>query len=991
MLEASLSLIVLGVLAVVTAVLFRRRSVQEQKGAEQLRLAVAEGQTVPLSLHPVIDPTLCVGSFSCIKACPEGEIIGVVDGVATLVEAAHCIGHARCAVECPVGAIKLVFGTAERGVDLPDVDEKFETNRPGVFIIGELGGMGLIKNALRQGLVLGKVLKQRLKKSDAETGGVDVVVIGAGPAGIAAAASLKEQGLTVRVFEQETLGGAVAHYPRGKVVMTEQIVMPNYGAFGRSLLSKEDLLGEMRALVKANRIHVDEGQKVTGIEGTAPHFVVTTAQGKKVPCRAVALAIGLRGSPRKLDVDGEDQAKVVYRLIDPEQYHGRNVLVVGGGDSAVEAAVQLVEESTAKVTISYRQASFAKVKPRNRERITALIDDGRVKALFNTEVSSIEQRHVRLVRVGENDGEKKHDKGDKNDDKRREGRPPPSREFPPPASLPAAMATTLADTTADGGDDFDPHAVTDPGVVGGKLQKAIAALPTRQPAARDGRIHDRATIVFDPAAGGAPNPKRAKRPGDDAADVGSARTVVWDSRGDDDSDDDDDASRHSSSSQKKKGDLNVTGSFRARILEELSGGRLKRPALPPVDVATATTAPEGDVDAPRAPKAKVTIKVKEASARLSPLARVLGRDRRAVDDEPRSDGASTGLAARASKKEIKLKNDDVIVCAGGELPSGFLKAVGVQTRRYQGDERSTVGARNRPTKAELEAKSRRRLALTLFAIGASIIAGLLFIGREYYWLPLDEREHSPLHELLKPSGLWGHGVGVAATLFMLANFIYALRKRWRPLKGKASIRTWLTFHMFVGIMSPLVIAFHAAFLVNNLLAVWTWVALSIVVGTGIFGRFLFRLVPAQAGKLLAVAEIRERVSVMEKVLTPHLQRTKNVAEVTRIFDMAKTQPAERTVVRAMLREPPGRKQLMQSIEGARTHFDDDGEFHLFKESLLKISWARTQIALYAKLKRVFRLWLVFHVVIAVFMVVLIGMHVAVTTYLGFGEFFRPGA
>jgi hypothetical protein len=275
-------------------------------------------------------------------------------------------------------------------------------------------------------------------------------------------------------------------------------------------------------------------------------------------------------------------------------------------------------------------------------------------------------------------------------------------------------------------------------------------------------------------------------------------------------------------------------------------------------------------------------------------------------------------------------------------------------------------------------------------VGASILAGLLLIGREYYWLPLDEREQSPLHDLLKPSGLWGHGVGVAATTFMLANFVYALRKRWRPLKGKASIRTWLTFHMFVGVMSPLVIAFHAAFLVNNLLAVWTWVALSVVVGTGIFGRFLFRLVPAQAGKVLAVAEIRERVADMEKVLAPHMQRTKNVAEVTRIFDLAKAQPAERTVVGAMLREAPGRKQLMKSIEGARSHFDDEGEFHLFKESLLKISWARTQIALYAKLKRVFRLWLVFHVVIAIFMVVLIGLHVAVTTYLGFGEFFRPG-
>ncbi|MBM4279367.1 MAG: FAD-binding protein [Deltaproteobacteria bacterium] len=976
MLEASLSLLVLGVLAVVTAVLFRRRSVQEQKGAEQLRLAVAEGQTVPLSLHPVIDPTLCVGSFSCIKACPEGEIIGVVDGVATLVEAAHCIGHARCAVECPVGAIKLVFGTAERGVDLPDVDEQFETNRAGVYIIGELGGMGLIKNALRQGLVLGKVLKQRLKKSDAENGGVDVVVVGAGPAGIAAAAALKEQGLTVRVFEQETLGGAVAHYPRGKVVMSEQIVMPNYGAFGRSLLSKEELLEEMRTLVKANRVAVEEGQKVTSIGGTAPRLVVITAQGKRVPCRAVALAIGLRGSPRKLGVDGEDLPKVVYRLIDPEQYHDRNVLVVGGGDSAVEAAIQLAEESTAKVTISYRQAGFGKVKPRNRERITALIDDGRVKALFNTEVSAIEPRHIRLAPAGDKPEKAPASRSSAADKApRREEHDPGVRGVAPSSAQPPTRPVNASD--GDAGDDavgaFGAQAIPDP------LRAAIAALPDRK-----GPIHDRATVVFDAAAARDALADR-KPPGAGDGDVRNARTVVWDSR----SGADVREAKAARSASTQKRDLNITGSFRARILDELSGAR-RRPAPSPAEVeAAATTVPEADDPMP-APATRV----REVSARLSSsISRVVGHGRaQSVDGvEAPSAGASASLAAVAGRKETRLRNDDVIVCVGGELPSGFLTAVGVQTRRYQGDERSAFGTRNRPSKAELEEKGRRRLALTLFAVGVSILMGLVLIGREYYWLPLEEREESPLHDLLKPSGLWGHGVGLAATTFMLANFLYALRKRWRPLKGKASIRTWLTFHMFVGIMSPLVIAFHAAFLVNNLLAVWTWIALTVVVGTGIFGRFLFRLVPAQAGKILAVAEIRERVSDMEKVLTPHMQRTKNVAEVTRIFDLAKTQPAEKTVVGAMLREPPARKQLLKSIEGARTHFDDQGEFDLFKESVLKISWAKTQIALYAKLKRVFRLWLVFHVVIAVFMVVLIGLHVAVTTYLGFGDAFRPGA
>jgi Pyruvate/2-oxoacid:ferredoxin oxidoreductase delta subunit len=167
MIELVISVVVGTVLLTVMLIQVRRNKKASDRGKEQLRLAQAEGQTVPLSLHPVIDPTLCVGSFSCIKACPEGEIIGVVDGVATLVEAAHCIGHGTCATECPVGAIKLVFGTAEMGIDLPKADESFESSRAGVYIIGELGGMGLIKNALRQGLVLGGVLKDRLKKSQA--------------------------------------------------------------------------------------------------------------------------------------------------------------------------------------------------------------------------------------------------------------------------------------------------------------------------------------------------------------------------------------------------------------------------------------------------------------------------------------------------------------------------------------------------------------------------------------------------------------------------------------------------------------------------------------------------------------------------------------------------------------------------------------------------------------------------------------------------------
>ncbi len=366
-----------------------RRFVRARRDEQVLREKIEKNQHIPKSLHPVVDTDICIGSLSCLKACPEGDILGIVDHAARLVHADHCIGHGRCAAECPVGAIKLVFGTAERGVDLPEVDEFFESSRPGVHIVGELGGMGLIKNAVIQGLQCADRLAETLGQ------GGEVLVVGAGPAGLATALGLKARGVAYRLVEQDSVGGSVAHYPRRKVAMTEPVELPLYGRFGKKLITKEELLaGWDRVIAKAG-LRIEQGVKVTGVEGEDGRFRVQTSAGT-VSAAKVVLAIGRRGTPRKLGVPGEEAEKVVYGLKDPEQYDGARVLVVGGGDSALEAAIQLATESSAAVAISYRSPEFGRCREANRTRLAQLVEQGKVQALMASQVTAVDPEEVRL-------------------------------------------------------------------------------------------------------------------------------------------------------------------------------------------------------------------------------------------------------------------------------------------------------------------------------------------------------------------------------------------------------------------------------------------------------------------------------------------------------------------------------------------------------------------------------------------------------------------
>ncbi len=356
------------------------------------------GLTEPASLHPVIDPALCLGCAACVKACPEKQILGIIDGKAALIEPTHCVGHGACARSCPTDAITLVFGTETRGVDIPHVSPTFETNVPGIFIAGELGGMGLIKNAIEQGRQAVAFALKRAKEVSASGDVLDIVVIGAGPAGIAASLGALAAKAQYRTVDQYSLGGTVAHFPRGKVVMTAPAELPLVGKVKFGEVSKETLLEFWEGVVRDTGVELNLEERVDSIQRDGGIFVVTTSKGM-FRTKTVLLAIGRRGTPRQLGVPGEELSKVVYRLIDPEQYRGQHVLVVGGGDSALEAAGSIAELGDTHVTLSYRSDAFGRARSKNRERVNSAAANGQLEIILNSTVLEISVSQIVLNTV----------------------------------------------------------------------------------------------------------------------------------------------------------------------------------------------------------------------------------------------------------------------------------------------------------------------------------------------------------------------------------------------------------------------------------------------------------------------------------------------------------------------------------------------------------------------------------------------------------------
>ncbi len=381
---------------ILVIVLYVRRQKRIQGNhARQLKESVEAGLAEPPSLHPVIDNLRCLGSASCVTACPE-DAIGIVDGKAVLINAAHCIGHGACLASCPVDAIKLVFGTEARGIDIPNVSPQFESNVPGLYIAGELGGMGLIRKAAEQGRQAVEILRKRARGSH----DFDLVIVGCGPAGLSAGLSAIENKLQYKLIEQEeSLGGSVFHYPRNKIAMTAPVKLALVGKMRFGEVQKERLLEFWQGVVAKTGLAISFRECMEGIDRDGDGFVVRT-NSNAYRTRSVLLALGRRGSPRKLEVPGEESSKVVYRLIDPAQYDKQAVLVVGGGDSALEAAIALSERPGTEVTLSYRSAAFGRVKQKNRDLLDQAQKQGRVRVELESTVKTIEATKVSLQTKG---------------------------------------------------------------------------------------------------------------------------------------------------------------------------------------------------------------------------------------------------------------------------------------------------------------------------------------------------------------------------------------------------------------------------------------------------------------------------------------------------------------------------------------------------------------------------------------------------------------
>jgi len=339
-------------------------------------------------MYPAINRSICVGCGTCVLTCKKKETLFIIDGKSVLVNPLVCDCCGDCEKACPMGANQLIEYGRRMKVLVPQIDENYETNIKGIYIIGSLSGAGLIKEAINQGRsVLNHIMKDVFPDKLPH-----VLIIGAGPAGLSALLSCRKFGLSATCLEKEETANTIKNFPKKKLVMAEPVEMPLYGPLWIGQTTRERLLEVWDKILKATKAPVTTGTKLETIVKREEKFVVH-ASGKEYVCDKIILALGTRGEPRKLNVPGEKLPKVFYSLIDAHEFAGSAVTIVGAGDAALESALALLNQGCG-ITLIVRGDGFPKAKGRNREKIATAIERGYVQAFFESAVKEIKPKSI---------------------------------------------------------------------------------------------------------------------------------------------------------------------------------------------------------------------------------------------------------------------------------------------------------------------------------------------------------------------------------------------------------------------------------------------------------------------------------------------------------------------------------------------------------------------------------------------------------------------
>jgi thioredoxin reductase len=359
---------------------------------------------------PTINPTTCLGCYACVDACPF-DVLTIEKYVAVVARPEECCGVVLCEQVCPNGSLRVEDG--EPIVDRPATDDDLESRDvPGLFLAGDLTGLPLIKNAINQGVRAVDRIAATLPRTRRRA--VDVLVIGAGPAGLSAALRAKEKGLSCVVIEQATVAASIRSFPRDKIVHDPPLDLPVEGELWLKQATKEELLAQWSRIVRARALDVREGQRVVDISKADGGFVVTSESGgdesgitrSQLHGARVIVAIGRRGTPRRLELDIERGAedRIAYALADARSFEGKRVVVAGLGDSAMEAAIALARQPGTSVTVTYRGTRFGRGKAKNIAEIESLVAQRKIKLLFETLPVAVSATSVTLAGTGPNGG-----------------------------------------------------------------------------------------------------------------------------------------------------------------------------------------------------------------------------------------------------------------------------------------------------------------------------------------------------------------------------------------------------------------------------------------------------------------------------------------------------------------------------------------------------------------------------------------------------------